>query len=55
MFGHICFRAWYPSFYGKEVLGDISGNIVNGGAKTSAGAASESGLFQVLGPGYTVA
>lgn len=24
--GEICFRAWYPSYYGKEVLGDISGN-----------------------------
>ncbi len=21
----MCFRAWYPSYYGKEVLGDISG------------------------------
>ncbi|KAI1760181.1 acyl-CoA N-acyltransferase [Hypoxylon sp. FL1150] len=24
--GNICFRAWYPSYYGKEVLGDASGN-----------------------------
>ncbi|KAH6615599.1 histone acetyltransferase-like protein, partial [Chaetomium sp. MPI-SDFR-AT-0129] len=23
--GNICFRAWYPSYYGKEVLGDLSG------------------------------
>ena len=23
--GNICFRAWYPSYYGKEVLGDGSG------------------------------
>ena len=23
--GNICFRAWYPSYYGKDVLGDISG------------------------------
>ncbi|EGS22128.1 uncharacterized protein CTHT_0016440 [Thermochaetoides thermophila DSM 1495] len=22
--GNICFRAWYPSYYGKEVLGDLS-------------------------------
>ncbi|KAK3385000.1 histone acetyltransferase-like protein [Podospora didyma] len=26
VFGHICFRAWYPSYYGKEVLGDSAGN-----------------------------
>jgi hypothetical protein len=26
MLGDICFRTWYPSYYGKEVLGDISGN-----------------------------
>ncbi|RYP17561.1 hypothetical protein DL765_004450 [Monosporascus sp. GIB2] len=24
--GDICFKAWYPSYYGKEVLGDVSGN-----------------------------
>ncbi|KAL1884106.1 hypothetical protein VTK73DRAFT_6775 [Phialemonium thermophilum] len=24
--GNLCFRAWYPSYYGKEVVGDISGN-----------------------------
>ncbi|KAK4237559.1 males-absent on the first protein [Achaetomium macrosporum] len=24
--GDICFRAWYPSYYGKEVLGDTSGS-----------------------------
>lgn len=29
--GDICFRAWYPSYYGKEVLGDISGNSTKGG------------------------
>ncbi|KAK1753081.1 males-absent on the first protein [Echria macrotheca] len=32
--GDICFRAWYPSYYGKEVLGDGSGGpsqAVNGG------------------------
>ncbi|KAL2194840.1 histone acetyltransferase-like protein [Corynascus similis CBS 632.67] len=29
--GDICFRAWYPSYYGKEVLGDISGNSSKGG------------------------
>lgn len=29
--GDICFRAWYPSYYGKEVLGDISGHSAKGG------------------------
>lgn len=29
--GDICFRAWYPSYYGKEVLGDNSGNSAKGG------------------------
>jgi hypothetical protein len=24
--GDICFRAWYPSYYGKEVLGDVGSN-----------------------------
>ncbi|CAK7264063.1 SAS complex subunit [Sporothrix epigloea] len=24
--GEICFKAWYPSYYGKEVLGDTTGN-----------------------------
>ncbi|KAI2635892.1 acyl-CoA N-acyltransferase [Hypomontagnella submonticulosa] len=34
--GNICFKAWYPSYYGKEVLGDItSGNNV--GAKERDG------------------
>lgn len=31
--GNICFKAWYPSYYGKEVLGDMSGNNSNTGAK----------------------
>ncbi|KAM4056547.1 MOZ/SAS family protein [Hirsutella rhossiliensis] len=30
--GNLCFRTWYPSQYGKEVLGDSSGN-----AKTTGG------------------
>lgn len=29
--GNICFKAWYPSYYGKEVLGDASSG--NNGAK----------------------
>ncbi|KXH41792.1 MOZ/SAS family protein [Colletotrichum nymphaeae SA-01] len=31
MLGNICFRAWYPSYYGKEVLGEAAG------AKTGSG------------------
>ncbi|KAH8880350.1 hypothetical protein GQ53DRAFT_611930, partial [Thozetella sp. PMI_491] len=29
--GNICFRAWYPSYYGKEVLGDVSGSSTKSG------------------------
>lgn len=32
VFGNICFRTWYPSYYGKEVLGDHSG-ATRGGSK----------------------
>ncbi|TDZ46878.1 Males-absent on the first protein [Colletotrichum trifolii] len=34
MLGNICFNAWYPSFYGKEALGDASA-----GAKGGSGSA----------------
>ncbi|KAL2163498.1 hypothetical protein VTH06DRAFT_5556 [Thermothelomyces fergusii] len=34
--GDICFRAWYPSYYGKDVLGDISGNNAKGGKETKS-------------------
>ncbi|TQV92219.1 histone acetyltransferase MYST2 [Cordyceps javanica] len=30
VFGNLCFKTWYPSYYGKEVLGDTSGNARNG-------------------------
>lgn len=30
VFGSLCFRTWYPSYYGKEVLGDVSGNASRG-------------------------
>ncbi|KAF3805637.1 Males-absent on the first protein [Colletotrichum gloeosporioides] len=30
--GNICFRAWYPSYYGKEVLGDASVSGKSGAA-----------------------
>ncbi|CEJ94957.1 hypothetical protein VHEMI10461 [[Torrubiella] hemipterigena] len=28
--GNLCFKTWYPSYYGKEVLGDTSGNSARG-------------------------
>ncbi|KAG6076810.1 hypothetical protein E4U33_001636 [Claviceps sp. LM78 group G4] len=32
--GNLCFRTWYPSYYGKEVLSDTSGNGTgSGGSK----------------------
>jgi len=46
VFGNICFRAWYPSYYGKEVLGDLSGSssakslsipVPNGTSKEESG------------------
>ncbi|ROT35809.1 hypothetical protein SODALDRAFT_328201 [Sodiomyces alkalinus F11] len=57
--GDICFRTWYPSYYGKELLGDASsgyagkagssqsssakGTTKMGGAGTAAGASSAKG------------
>ncbi|KAI0599723.1 acyl-CoA N-acyltransferase [Biscogniauxia sp. FL1348] len=38
--GNICFRAWYPSYYGKEVLGDVSGNT--GAASSTSTTATSS-------------
>ncbi|KAI0114657.1 acyl-CoA N-acyltransferase [Hypoxylon sp. NC0597] len=35
--GNICFKAWYPSYYGKEVLGDISNTSNNAGGKDKEG------------------
>ncbi|KAI1353648.1 acyl-CoA N-acyltransferase [Xylaria sp. FL0043] len=37
VFGNTCFRAWYPSYYGKEVLGDVSANVGGGNAKMGGG------------------
>ncbi|KAL7919005.1 acyl-CoA N-acyltransferase [Trichoderma austrokoningii] len=34
--GNLCFRTWYPSYYGKEVLGATSGNA-KGGSKDGLG------------------
>ncbi|CAK7208372.1 SAS complex subunit [Sporothrix curviconia] len=41
--GEICFKAWYPSYYGKEVLGDTAGNTHHGrgGAHQAKGAGKE--------------
>ncbi|KAJ2972063.1 hypothetical protein NUW58_g9261 [Xylaria curta] len=33
VFGDTSFKAWYPSYYGKEVLGDGSANVGGGHAK----------------------
>lgn len=35
--GNICFRTWYPSYYGKEVLGDSSAHAHKGGSKDAGG------------------
>ncbi|KAI0814031.1 acyl-CoA N-acyltransferase [Xylaria sp. FL0064] len=37
VFGNTCFKAWYPSYYGKEVLGDVSANVGGGNAKMGGG------------------
>ncbi|KAG7417043.1 Males-absent on the first protein [Fusarium oxysporum f. sp. rapae] len=31
--GNMCFSTWYPSYYGKEVLGEPSGNLGKTGSK----------------------
>lgn len=36
VFGDICFRTWYPSYYGKEVLGD-HGGTTRAGSKDAGG------------------
>lgn len=36
MLGNTCFRAWYPSYYGKDVLGDASASAKGGNAGSSA-------------------
>lgn len=40
--GNLCFRTWYPSYYGKEVLGATSGNAKGG---------SKDGLLDAAGKG----
>ncbi|KAH6623609.1 acyl-CoA N-acyltransferase, partial [Chaetomium tenue] len=36
MLGDICFPAWYSSYYGKELLGGLSGNSAKSGNGTKA-------------------
>ncbi|KAI0202098.1 acyl-CoA N-acyltransferase [Astrocystis sublimbata] len=38
VFGTTCFKAWYPSYYGKEVLGDVAALVGTGGAGPSVAA-----------------
>ncbi|KAL2023684.1 hypothetical protein VTK56DRAFT_1398 [Thermocarpiscus australiensis] len=40
--GDICFRTWYPSYYSKEVLGDITGNSTVKGGKDGRSSGSSS-------------
>ena len=42
VFGSLCFRTWYPSYYGKEVLGDTSGNVSKGSKESTTTTASSS-------------
>lgn len=42
MLGNVCFTAWYPSYYGKEVLGDISGNSTKGNSAGGGGSGGSS-------------
>ncbi|KAH8175039.1 MOZ/SAS family protein [Sarocladium implicatum] len=41
VFGSLCFRTWYPSYYGKEVLGDTSGNVSKGVKETTSASVNE--------------
>ncbi|KAI1207634.1 acyl-CoA N-acyltransferase [Annulohypoxylon truncatum] len=48
--GDICFKAWYPSYYGKEVLGDISNtNNANAGGKDRQGSKDRDGGGKIGG------
>ena len=38
--GDLCFRTWYPSYYGKELLGDLG---VGSGSNAKAGKVEETG------------
>ncbi|KAI0886945.1 acyl-CoA N-acyltransferase [Annulohypoxylon maeteangense] len=47
--GDICFKAWYPSYYGKEVLGDISNSNTNAGGKDRPGGKDREGGGKIGG------
>ncbi|KAI1111181.1 acyl-CoA N-acyltransferase [Nemania sp. NC0429] len=37
VFGNTCFKAWYPSYYGKDVIGDASAHAGGANAKIGGG------------------
>ncbi|KAI2624521.1 acyl-CoA N-acyltransferase [Xylaria nigripes] len=37
VFGNTCFKAWYPSYYGKEVIGDVAANAGAANPKIGGG------------------
>lgn len=37
VFGRTCFKAWYPSYYGKDVLGDVPTHVGGANAKIGGG------------------
>ncbi|KAM0324787.1 hypothetical protein ACHAQA_007751 [Verticillium albo-atrum] len=39
--GDICFRTWYPSYYGKELLGDMSSGHAGKGGHTQTNGSKE--------------
>ncbi|KAF5024923.1 hypothetical protein F66182_3007 [Fusarium sp. NRRL 66182] len=41
--GNICFSTWYPSYYGKEMLGESSGNLGKAGSKDAGAKDQASG------------
>ncbi|KAI1453908.1 acyl-CoA N-acyltransferase [Annulohypoxylon moriforme] len=47
--GDICFKAWYPSYYGKEVLGDIPNGNTNAGGKDRPGGKDREGGGKIGG------
>ncbi|KAL8341474.1 hypothetical protein RB598_003418 [Gaeumannomyces tritici] len=49
--GNTCFSAWYPSYYGKEVLGDVSGNVAVKTASGGVGTTSTTGFHSGGIPG----
>lgn len=48
VFGDTCFKAWYPSYYGKEVLGDVSASVGGGGSTRIGGGKREPPMLDRL-------